>query len=832
MRKTKWIIYIYFLLGGIAYAQDTTEIKISKIISQMTLEEKINMIGGYRFATKPLERFGIPKVRMSDGPVGVGNYGKSTAYAASILLAASWNTELAKKIGTSIGKEAKADTVGIMLGPAMNMHRAPMCQRNFEYMGEDPFLAGKIASSYVIGMQEQGVMATIKHFAANNQEYDRNNVSSDMDERTLQEIYLPAFRMCIQEGKAACLMTSYNLINGVHASSNEHLLNEILRTQWGFDGVVMSDWGSTYDGVISANSGLDLEMPRGKHMCLDTLSPAIKNGTLKEEIINEKIRRMLKLFYRFGLMNIKTPNVPKVDKEEMSKVALEEAREGIVLLKNENNFLPLDQNKTKTILVIGPNADPAVVGGGGSSNVEPLKEISVLDGVKKIVGDNSKIIYYPMSDCRPNLKEININQVYCLDENGKEVQGMRGEYFTNINFEGTPKLTRIDKKINYDYEFEKEFPKLNVSIRWTGKIKVKKTGLYKFTISGDDGYRFYLDNKLTVEEWREQREKTSCQIIELKAGEEHDIKLEYYQIKDVLAIRLKFEEYVDTKPKIMEALKTCDAAIVCVGFNRLLEGEDVGAEGFDRTYSLPEDQKQFIQDVYSVNKNVVVVLNAGGNAGIGEWIGNTRALLHAWYPGQEGGNAVAEIIFGKINPSGKLPVSFEKRWEDNATYKSYFDDDKDKRVFYSEGIYLGYRHFDKDKIEPLFPFGFGLSYTNFKYDNCKISNEKIRANEKVEVTVNVTNTGNFDGSEIVQLYVSPKRPLAPRPVKELKAFTKQFIKKGETVQIKLILNKDAFSYFSPSALKWVTDPSKFDLMIGSSSKEIKCTKEIEIINGN
>jgi len=799
------------------------EERIADLVKRMTLEEKLQMIGGFNeFYIKPLERLNIPLIKMSDGPVGVRNYGNSTAYPASIALASTWNIDLAYKYGQAIGKEAKAKDVNIMLGPAVNIHRAPMCGRNFEYLGEDPFLAGKIASSDVKGMQSEGVMATVKHYAANNQEYDRYSVSSDMEERTLQEIYLPAFKACVQEGKVACVMTSYNLINGVHASQNNHLINEILKKDWGFEGIVMSDWGSTYDGAAAANGGLDLEMPSGIHMNVDTLRLAIKTGKVSEEVINDKIRRMLRQYYRFNLMGNTEASKANLNMEQVSKVALETAREGMVLLKNQDNILPLNENKIKSIVVIGQNAHPAVTGGGGSSKINPLKEISILDGIKQIAG-NTKVSYFEIAQCKMTKEAFHSGLFYYVDEKGKVIKGLRGEYFKNKDLEGKPDLIKTDHFVDFKNDFGKDFPRENISARWTGKIKVTKASKYDFIVSGDDGYRLYIDNELVIDDWKDQGETANCKTMELIPEKEYTIKLEFYQARGDMVIRFGCAEKVDNMAKAFAAIKTCDVSVVCVGFNEQTEGE-----GFDRPYNLSDEQIKLIKDVYNLNKNIIVILNAGGNAGIADWIVNTKALLHAWYPGQEGGKAIAEILFGKVNPSGKLPISIEKRWEDNATFNSYYN--KNKKVYYSEGIFLGYRHFDKDNIKPLFPFGYGLSYTTFNYDNIKVNKVTFNKDENVEVTVHVTNTGQFDGSETIQLYVRDEMSSEPRPLKELKGFDKKFLKKGEGKDFKISLNKDAFSFFSSKQNKWIEEAGKFEIMVGSSSDDIKKSVEIEIKN--
>jgi beta-glucosidase len=800
------------------------EIRVEDLLQRMTLEEKIDMIGGFEnFNIRPLERLGIPMIRMADGPVGVRNYGTSTAYPASIGLAASFNTELAKNVGASIGKEARAKNVHIMLGPAMNIHRGPMCGRNFEYLGEDPFLAGEIASNFIIGMQNQGVMATAKHYVANYQDYARHTVSSDMDERTLREIYLPAFKACVQKGNVAAVMTAYNLVNGIHCSQHGFINNDILKKEWGFDGFIMSDWTSTYSAVGAVNGGLDLEMPYAKYMNQDSLLPAIEKGLVSETTIDDKVRRILRMIIKFG--HFDNPDLAKgadINLQTCSAVALDVAREAIVLLKNDN-ILPLDKNKIKTLAILGPNAAPAVTGGGGSSFVSPIHTISLKQGIEQLVGDDIEILYSsaPFEQVSEDFYKTN-NNFYTLTNQGK-TEGLKADIYDNKNLEDNPVATRIDKVI--DFSFGKYIADnilcQNVSVRWTGNIQVNEKGKYKFVLSGDDGYRLYFDDELLIDEWHDQSEKTTSTIINLEANKEYDIRLEFYQSGGSASFRFGYEKYnVVEANEAYDFAKKADVVIVGIGFRKNTE-----SEGFDRTFELPEGQEAFLNKILTLNKNVIVVLFSGGNVDMHSWLPKTSALLHAFYPGQEGGQALAEIIFGKINPSGKLPVSFEKKWADNPTANSYFDDDKDNKVFFSEGVFLGYRYYDTKKVEPQFPFGFGLSYTTFDYSNIEITQNE---DTTFTIKISVKNTGNIYGKESVQVYVSDLESSVDRPVKELKGFAKIALNPGEEGQLEISLSKEAFSFFSEAKGKWIIEPGEFEILVGASSKDIQLTKKIKI----
>lgn len=797
--------------------------RVEDLLQRMTLEEKIEMMGGYdNFNIRPLKRLGIPMIRMADGPVGVRNYGKSTAYPASIELAATWNINLANDVGASIGREAKAKNVHIMLGPAMNIHRGPKCGRNFEYLGEDPFLAGEIASQYIIGLQAQGVMATAKHYVANFMDYDRHTVSSDMDERTLREIYLPAFKACVQKGNVGAVMTAYNLVNGVHSSQDGFMNNDILKGEWGFEGFIMSDWTSTYECVGAANGGLDIEMPYAKYMNADSLLPAIKDGRISVSTIDDKIRRMLRMIIKFGhfdhpdLASGFDPNL-----EECSNTALNAAREGIVLLKN-NHILPLDKKTIKTIAVLGPNIDPAVAGGGGSSLVMPLRSTSLREGIENLVGTDVKVLSSagPFEHVSEDFYQR--NSAFYTYTNESKVAGFKGEFYDNMNFENEPGVTRIDEII--DLSFDKyiagDILCQTVSARWTGKIKVQESGKYKFVLAGDDGYRMFLDDNMIIDEWHDQAETLKSEIITLEAEKEYNIRLEYYQNGGGASFRFGYEKLnITSANEAYEYAKIADAVIVGIGFTKDSEGE-----GYDRPFELPDKQLKFLQRILDLNSNTIVVLFSGGNVDMQSWLPKARALLHAFYPGQEGGKALAEILFGETNPSGKLPVSFEKNWQDNPTANSYYDEDGDKKVFFSEGLFLGYRHYDSNHIKPQFPFGFGLSYTSFEYTNLEVIQ-----NEDTSLIVNldIENTGGRDGKEIAQVYISDLKSSVERPEKELKGFGKIGIKPGEKERLTISIPKEAFSFFSEAQGKWIIEAGEFKILVGSSSQDIRLAKRIE-----
>ncbi|MBN1397504.1 MAG: glycoside hydrolase family 3 C-terminal domain-containing protein [Bacteroidetes bacterium] len=808
---------------------------IDELIGKMTLEEKIDFIGGYKdFHIRAVPRLGIPQTNMADGPVGVRNYGPSTAYPATINLAAAWDTILAWRVGNAIGKESRARNNHIMLCPAMNIHRAPMNGRNFEYLGEDPYLAGKIAAKFIQGLQQEGVMATAKHYMGNYQEYSRHKISSDMDERTMREIYLPAFQRSVIEGNAAAIMTSYNPVNGIYASQNDFLINKVLKSEWNFEGFVMSDWTSTYDGIAAANAGLDLEMPSGIFMCKDTLLPALKDGRLPEKVIDDKIRRILRQYERFGYFE--NPDISKgfvLDSNAVRTAALDDARGGIVLLKNENNILPLQVNALKSIAVIGPNGHPAVTGGGGSSVVQPLYPVSLYKALREAVPKNVNIEF----ESGVYEYELMPSDFYAKSKfykmvNGKKVPGIRIEYYKNWKMEGKPEYEQLIKNTNIVFSSTApRIPKEPFLAVCSGFVQVKESGKYRFAVSTNGNFTFFINDSAITNSWGGMREALHSVMIQLEAGKEYKIAVHTWQFRPNGILRLGYETERSLKRnsdmKLQQVRKLADKSdlvVLSIGFNNEIEREDI-----DRPFELPEGQQKLISEVFKSQKDVIVVLNAGGNVDMSRWLKRTKALIHAWYPGQEGNIAVAEILLGKINPSGKLPVSFEKRWEDNAAYRSYYDDDGDKHVKFSEGVFLGYRHFDKSNIEPQFPFGFGLSYTTFEYSDIAVNKDSIKSNEPVEIKLTIKNSGNMDGAEVVQLYINDPVSSFARPPKELKAFSKVQLKAGESKEVKFFLNEQAFNFYNPDKKQWVTEPGEFNILVGSSSKDIRLKKKIMIL---
>ena len=647
--------------------------RAAALVAQMTIEEKIELISGKTdgFRTYAIPRLGIPSLRMADGPQGVRNINganiQSTFYPCGVSAAASWNRDAVREMGAGIGCAAKAHGVQIMLGPGVNLYRSALCGRNFEYFGEDPYLTGETALSYITGMQEQGVMATIKHFALNNQEYDRHGTSSNADERTINELYFPAFRKAVEQADVSAVMTSYNLINGVHAAENPWLVKENLRA-WGFEGIVMSDWTSTYSTIGFMKGGVDFEMPRNYVSNQAAVKALLENGVVTEADLDEKCRHILQTFAAYGFLDASLEANPAAEDRAVSRQrAYEVALEGPVLLKNEDGILPLKPGK-KTIAVLGQNANVIACGGGsGWVNPEDGKGVTLADGL------------------------LHMGKGY------------------KVELLGSP---------------------------------------------------------------------------------------------------------------VPEVLEKAGAVVVCLGFDRYTE-----TEASDRKFKLPGGQDELVESVLKYNRNVIVVVNSGGEFDLSRWGDRVKAIILDWYPGQEGGNALAAIVSGKVSPSGRLPFTFwgaldknpAQKWYDAAPLHPGKDRDQYHYTTYGEGIFLGYRGVEHFGVEPLYPFGFGLSYGSFEYSDASV----VKAGDGYDVSFTVKNVGQADAKEVVQVYVAPVNPPVMRPARELKGYDKKFIAKGTSQRFSIHLGPDAFSYYDEGSHAWKHAPHACKIQIGASSADIR-----------
>jgi beta-glucosidase len=820
------------LSSGLAAAQapvpdsPAIEAQAQALLSKLTLDEKIKLLGGvdsmYTQATPSID---LPRFKMSDASVGVRTWGPTTAYAGGVNLAATWDTDFARALGESLGRDARARSVNFLLGPGVDIARSPVGGRNFEYLSEDPYLNSALVVPYIEGVQSQGVIATVKHYALNDQEFNRHNASSDIDERTLREIDLPPFEAAVIQGQVDSVMNSYNLINGVHATQNAFLNIQVLKQEWGFKGVLMSDWSATYDGVAAANNGLDLEMPSARFMNAANLLPAIKDGTVKESTIDDKVLRLLRVELRYGFTTR-----PQFDPADATysvadrDVALQGALESITLLKNAGDILPLHPDRIKTIAVIGPDAWPAVAGGGGSSEAAAFDPVSIATGIGNFLGPKVSVLY---SRGLPDIALV-FRQTHW--------ESVQVATYPSADFTGTPESSTTHSIASWSAERMFGMPeKVSRSIRYSADFKADKAGKYLLlaAASGRDIFHVQVDGKPVLEQIGTEGQVPQSASIDLTAGQTAHIVADYVPGSSTP----RFGLGVAYEPSLVlddakQFAKIADVVVLAVGFDARTEGE-----GHDRTFDLPWGQDALIQAVAAENPHTIVTLTGGGAMETESWLHNVPALLHLYYPGQEGGTAVAQILFGKYDPEGKLPVSFDRTWQDNPSYSWYYGakgadtvlhtpgpdgtpvDYTVQHIQYGDKLMVGYRYWTTTGKSPLFPFGFGLSYTTFKLSNLKVP-DTAAAGSTVAVSFDITNTGKREGAEVAQVYVSNPSAKVSRPERELKGFSKVRLDAGKTKNVTLNLDARAFSYWDESAHKWTIDPGKFVIRVGDSSENI------------
>ena len=803
------------------------EARVNDLFGRLTQEEKLSLLTGTGFTTNSVPRLGVPAMAMADAGQGVrggmdNTLGPATLFPAGVTMASTWDPELVGRIGQAIGVEAqnKGAGVQVMLGPAINIHRSPLGGRNGEYFSEDPFLAGRLAVGYVQGMQSVGTAACIKHYAANNEEVDRGEVNVHVSERALREIYLPAFEAAAKEGQAWTLMSSYNRVNGPHATANEYLLTEVLKKGWGWDGMVMSDWGAVHETAAVVNAGNDLEMPGPGLLAPKNVSRALQRGQTTQDAIDANVRRILRAIIRVGLLDgPRIPNHALVNSAEHQRLTFEAASKGIVLLKNEGGLLPLDAARIHSIAVIGPAATDMQYGAAGSPGLSPFYSINPLDGISEAVGPQAAVHYARGTETG---SPVPASSLTLPDGSGP---GLRAEYFANKDLTGTPALTRTDSDIQFDWNTNAPaagVPRTNFSVRWTGKLVAPRTGKYALSLTTDDGCRLFLDGKRLIDHWVDTAAATETVGVDLVAGRAYDLRVEYYQGSG-LAVA-SFDWTIPGTARFTEATEAArrsEVAVVCVS----TEGTE--GEGQDRpSMDLPGDQDALIQAVAQANPRTIVVLNNGTPVTLTRWLNRVPGLVESWFPGQEGGAALAAVLFGDVNPSGKLPDTLGARREDYPDF-GHFPGVKNQ-VSYVEDIYVGYRGFDKKKIAPLFPFGFGLSYTTFHYGPLKLSQDTLAPDGTVTASLDVTNTGSREGAEVVEMYVHDPHPKIDKPVRELKGFSKVDLQPGETKTVQFQIVPRALAYCDVPGKQWKADAGDYDLQIGASSRDIRQSAHVRL----
>jgi beta-glucosidase len=810
--------------GAGAPLPDSPEIEAQarELLSRLSLNEEIELLGGVdAFYTHAAPSIGLVRLRMSDASVGVRNWGPSTAYAGGVSLAATWDRDYARQLGESLGADARARDVRFLLGPGVNIARSPVAGRNFEYLSEDPFLNAALVVPYIQGVQSQGVVATVKHFALNNQEFDRHNVSADVDERTLREIYLPAFEAAVRDAHVDAVMNSYNLINGVHATENGFLNLEILKGEWGFAGILMSDWDATYTTVAAANHGLDLEMPGPRFLNAAALLPAIDAGLVKRSTIDDKVLRLLRIALRYECLG-EAPALSAASTYSVvdRSVALRGALESLTLLKNDGALLPLDRTRIKTLAVIGPNAYPAVTGGGGSAYTQPFEPVSSLTGIANFLGPTTRVLY---DRGLPALRDVFRTTRWLGPVTMATYRGDR--------FAGGPVITTLSVIDNPPQDGLSQADPAPRSIRYQARFRAAAAGTYVLLASASerDGDRLAVsvDGRLLAAPIPEG--VAPSWSITLAAGQTIDVVAEYLPHFAGLrcGIGVAYEPDLVTEAARRFA-SAADVVVVAVGFTQYTEGE-----GKDRSFALPWGQDALIEAIAAANPSTIVTLTAGGGVDTRRWLDRVPVLLDLYYPGQEGGAALAQVLFGQHVPEGKLPVTFDRRWEESASYRHYYPADAEPRrgairhVRYDDALNVGYRYWTSAGKHPLFPFGFGLSYSRFRFSDLEVP-AAASSRTPIRVTVDVTNIGDVAGAEVAQLYISDPSAPVDRPERELKGFAKVRLEPGETQQVVFPLDRRSFSYWDVKAHGWTVAPGRFVIRVGNSSEDDRLTADLNV----
>ncbi len=794
------------------------EQQVESLLAQMTLAEKVALLSGRDlWHTVSIERLGIPSIAMTDGPHGVRaadpatgrKIGPATAFPTGVSMGACWNPDLVEEVGRALGEETRGMDCDILLGPCVNLVRDPRGGRNFETYAEDPYLAGRTAAAYIRGVQSQGVGTSLKHYAVNNYEIERLRASSEVDERTLRELYLAQFEMAVKESQPWTVMCAYNRVNGVYASQHDTLLNRILRQEWGFEGAVISDWGANHTIFESIAGGLDLEMP-GPARYYKLLAEAVQNWQIPAEAVDAAARRVLGLIVRSGRMDGKRPT-GAVNTPAHQALARRLAEEAITLLKNDGGILPLED--IRSLAVIGPNAAEAVIQGGGSSRVPAPYRVSPLEALQRKLGKQVRIEYEQGCD--------NFDEPH--DVPSAWLGSLRLRAYAADDFSGQPMIEQegvpAEMWLHTGWSDEPVKPQAFV---WEGALSLPADGLYRFSLRHSGRARLLLDGQPVLEgrPSAPERGNAATETVSLKAGQ-HALRLELVRplneeiVSFKLGLARAFESGRDPRrQRALELASRCEAVLFFGGYPEAFE-----SEGWDREHiRLLGGQDELITALAEANPRLAVVLNVGAPVAM-PWIEQVPAVVLAYYPGQENGNAVASVLLGEVNPSGKLPVTFPKRLEDtpaflNAAYPGC------REVRYGEGIFVGYRYYDARQVEPLFPFGHGLSYTSFEYGGLKLP-RKVRRGQPVTVTLTVTNRGPRAGKEVVQLYLADPQASLPRPPKELKGFVKVALEPGQSQTVTFTLDERALSFYDPAQKRWVAEAGEFEALIGSSSRDIR-----------
>ena len=824
------------------------EARAGDLLARLTLEEKVGLMAGSApFTLEGVERLGVPRIRVADGPTGVrSNEGEpATVFPVGVAMAATWNPQLAHEVGAAIGREALALDNHVILAPTVNIVRTPLWGRNFETYAEDPFLAGQLGAAFVEGLQSEGVGASLKHYAANNQEENRMTVSVVADERTLREIYLAAFEHVVKTANPWTVMASYNKVDWVYATENRRLMVDILKDEWGYDGVVVSDWGAVHATAAAANGGTDLEMPGPAQWFGEKLVAAVKAGEVPQWQIDDAALRMCRLILRTGALDGGEARKGEIRTQRHRQIAEQAASEAVVLLRNEDDLLPLEPSKLKRLAVVGPNADARRIQGGGSSQVRTDRRVSILSAITERLAGRAEVLHADGGDNEPTPPAA--RPAMFSPDAARGQAGVLCEYFADADMSAPPTLARPERQLGklVSHNLGAGQPAGYGAFRWSGWFWPDRDGRHEFSMRGPGEMRVWLDGKPLIDAATpgypdrldlgggEAPRKTVA--VQLAAGRGYPIQAEYVRAlptraeqaaSDAAPVRLSWE-YVSLGVRAprggiaaaAELAATCDAAVVVVGSASVSEGE-----GYDRTsLDLPGDQNALVEAVLAANPRTIVVL-VNGAPYVLPWIDHVPAVLEGWLGGEAGPDAVARILLGEAEPSGRLPVTFPARLEDTPAHAFY---PGGETVTYGEGLCVGYRHFDASNEPPLFPFGFGLTYTRFHYSDLQAP-ELANVGESVPVTFVLKNVGERPGKETAQLYVRPRGPSVDRPVKELKGFAKVELQPSQSREVRIDLDARAFAFYDPARREWVVEPGAYDLLIGGSAADIELQATVRL----
>jgi len=804
--------------------------KIDALVKELTLEEKVSILSGSdAWHTTPVERLSIPRVKMTDGPNGARGDGvskvSSACYPNGSAIASTWDTELVESLGQSLGREAKSKDADVLLGPTINIHRHPLGGRHFECYSEDPYLTGAVTVAYVQGVQSENVAACVKHFVGNDTEYQRHTVSSNIKPRTLREIYLLPFEMGVKQGGALSVMSAYNQLNNIYCSSHEELLISILKEEWNFPGYVVSDWGAALQTIENANGGLDCEMPGPAKTWGENLVKAVKDNKVEGALIDDKVKRILRIAEFTGrLDNPEEKPEESNDLEEDRILIKKAASEAMVLLKNDN-VLPFNKSELKSLAVIGPNAEKGQFIGGGSATVKPHYVIHPLEGLIENLKESIEVKYAKGCHTHKFLPAIDKNLIRCpeTEESGFLVEFYKGEDFAGEVLDSSVmRGGRFWALTGFGMDVASKMERPSLSVRFKAILSPKISGEHMFELVSIGPARLKVDGEEIVDNWSSQEPGDAFfsygsaprrSSINLEEGREYILEIEYKWQGRFPAVQIGMlpPDEEDLMERAVSLAKECDAVVMVVGTN-----SDWETEGNDRSsLGLPGDQDILINKVVEANPNSVVVINTGSPISM-PWIKETKAILQSWFPGQEFGNALYDILFGETNPSGKLPTTFPMKLDDTPAYSHY--PGENLQMDYLEEIYVGYRWYEKEKIKPLFPFGFGLSYTNFEYSNLRIIPPK-KEDSAIAFSVTVSNTGDAQGKEVVQCYVGVQNSSVERALKELKKFSKVDLNSGESKELIFELSERDLSYWNEDEKSWSVEPAEYKIYVGGCSDD-------------